>query len=306
MQNCQTFQTFSNELLKIAKRTLLKFTNAALQSWSLLSWERWRERELKSRGITPTLMTFNAIMDGCVRNEEMSKAARIKLQSCWSKPRYIARQNAFVGAVNAQIYSISLYNIIILLSLYIIINSLYIIWLQNDVMMWNAWLLTVWPQPRLDCSATQLQLRSSFWSFCLVHNLSVPRCLPVVSRSLTSSRRCQSTILCPIWSRTAPWSRLGPFFTRPRIRKCLPKFLKDSDREWESKKCRCESRQLLVRCHSFFPVHLWSLSDGQGFCATGDMQSAFAIFEQLQKGRESPDEVACLGWRSTRRATMCS
>ena len=45
----------------------------------------------------------------------------------------------------------------------------------------------------------------------------------------------------------------------------------------------------------FNPVHLGSLSDGQGFCATGDMQSAFAIFEQLQKGRESPDEVVCLG-----------
>lgn len=26
------------------------------------------------RGITPTLMTFNAIIDGCVRNEEMTKA----------------------------------------------------------------------------------------------------------------------------------------------------------------------------------------------------------------------------------------
>lgn len=32
----------------------------------------------------------------------------------------------------------------------------------------------------------------------------------------------------------------------------------------------------------------------QGFCASGDMQSAFAIFEQLQKGPESPDEVVCL------------
>lgn len=29
-------------------------------------------------GITPTLMTFNAIMDGCVRNEEMSKATWLK------------------------------------------------------------------------------------------------------------------------------------------------------------------------------------------------------------------------------------
>ena len=42
----------------------------------------------------------------------------------------------------------------------------------------------------------------------------------------------------------------------------------------------------------------------QGFCATGDMQSAFAIFEQLQKGREAPDEVVCL--EAFRRAKLAS
>ena len=31
----------------------------------------------------------------------------------------------------------------------------------------------------------------------------------------------------------------------------------------------------------------------KGFCLTGDMSSAFAIFKELQKGSEQPDEVVC-------------
>ena len=31
----------------------------------------------------------------------------------------------------------------------------------------------------------------------------------------------------------------------------------------------------------------------KGFCLTSDMASAFAIFHELQKGSEQPDEVVC-------------
>ena len=32
------------------------------------------DQALTLRGITPTLMSFNAILDGCVRNDEVDKA----------------------------------------------------------------------------------------------------------------------------------------------------------------------------------------------------------------------------------------
>ena len=47
-------------------------------------------------------------MDGCVRNEEMSKAAKLhKAEELEQAKVDIARRNAFVRAVNVQIYSIS-------------------------------------------------------------------------------------------------------------------------------------------------------------------------------------------------------
>ena len=44
----------------------------------------WKITDVSAWGIAPSLMTFNAIMDGCVRNEEMSKATKLKFL-CWKK-----------------------------------------------------------------------------------------------------------------------------------------------------------------------------------------------------------------------------